>query len=188
MNAPICVPIKNIYFLSQQLIAKHHQAKAYIAYLTREPMEDCHKFPYEPSYWKRLSRDLVNKHLLQLWYIRHPVQPVRHCLSNVWEGHKLFVLLLLLLLVIVEVVLLSFFFLAAPLTIFFLLLILVFIIAFLLEVLKSVQGTLLLLTAEFLSTSLLLNTEFKCLKSRPVSERRLCTNGFIIRYIKYCGL
>ena len=127
----------------------------------------------------RISRDLVNKHFLQLWYIRHPVQPIGHCLSNVWEGHKLFVLLLLFL--FVEVVLVSFFFLVAPLNIFFLLLILVFIMAFLLEVLKSVQGTLLLLTAEFLSTSLLLNTEFKCLKSRPVSERRLCTNGFKIR-------
>ena len=135
---------------------------------------------------KRLSRDLVNEHFLQLWYIWHPIQPIGHCLSNVWEGHKLFVLLLLF--VFVEVVLVSFFLLVAPLTIFFLLLILVFIIAFLLEVLKSVQGTLLLLTAEFLSTSLLLNTEFKCLKSRPVSERRLCTNGFIIRYIIYCGL
>ena len=135
----------------------------------------------------RISRDLVNKHLLQLWYIRHPVQPVGHCLSNVWEGHKLFVLLLLLV-VVVEVVLVSFFLLAAPLTIIFLLLILVFIIAFLLEVLKSIQGTLLLLTAEFLSTSLPLNTEFKCLKSRPVSERRLCTNDFIIRYIIDCGL
>ena len=92
---------------------------------------------------------------------------------------------LLLLLVFVEVVLVSFFLLVAPLTIFFLLLILVFIIAFLLEVLKGIQGTLLLLTAEFLSTSLLLNTEFKCLKSRPVSERRLCTNGFKIRYMHH---
>ena len=135
---------------------------------------------------KRLSRDLVNKHFLQLWYIWHPIQPIGHCLSNVWEGHKLFVLLLLV--VVVEVVLVSFFLLVAPLTIFFLLPILVLIIAFLLEVLKSVQGTLLLLTAEFLNTSLLLNTEFKCLKSRPVSERRLCTKGFIIRYIKDCEL
>ena len=136
---------------------------------------------------KRLSRDLVNEHFLQLWYIWHPIQPVGHCLSNVWEGDEMFAFLLLLF-IVVEVVLVSFFLLVAPLTIFFLLLILVFIIAFLLEVLKSVQGTLLLLTAEFLSTSLLLNTEFKCLKSRPVSERRLCTNGFIIRYIIYCGL
>ena len=136
---------------------------------------------------KRLSRDLVNEHFLQLWYIWHPIQPVGHGLSNVWEGDEMFVLLLLLF-VFVEVVLVSFFLLVAPLTIFFLLLILVFIIAFLLEVLKSVQGTLLLLTAEFLSTSLLLNTEFKCLKSRPVSERRLCTNSFKIRYSKGCGL
>ena len=134
---------------------------------------------------KRLSGDLVNKHLLQLWYIRHPIQSVGHGLSNVWEGDEMFALLLFF--VFVEVVLVSFFLLVAPLTIFFLLLILVFIIAFLLEVLKGIQGTLLLLTAEFLSTSLLLNTEFKCLKSRPVSERRLCTNGFIIRYIIYCG-
>ena len=129
----------------------------------------------------------MNKHFLQLWYIWHPIQPIGHSLSNVWEGHEMFALLLLLL-IFVEVVLVSFFLLVAPLTIIFLLLILVLIIAFLLEVLKSVQGTLLLLTAEFLSTSLLLNTEFKCLKSRPVSERRLCTNGFIIRYIIYCGL
>ena len=135
----------------------------------------------------KISRDLVNKHLLQLWYIRHPVQPIGHCLSNVWEGDKMFAFLLLLF-VFVEVVLVSFFLLVAPLTIFFLLLILVLIIAFLLKVLKSVQGTLLLLTAEFLSTSLLLTAEFKCLKSRPVSERRLCTNGFIIRYIKDCEL
>ena len=135
---------------------------------------------------KRLSGDLVNKHFLQLWYIRHPVQPVRHSLSNIWEGDEMFAFFIFF--IVVEVVLVSFFLLVAPLTIIFLLLILVLIIAFLLEVLKSVQGTLLLLTAEFLSTSLLLNTEFKCLKSRPVSERRLCTNGFIIRYIKYCGL
>ena len=112
----------------------------------------------------------MNKHLLHLWDIRHPVESIGHRLCYVWKwnilGPLLIVILLLhfifLLLFVFEVFLLPFCFLAA------LLILILILIALLLKILEGVQGTALLLTAEI------------SLKSRPSSARLFCTGVMLI--------
>ena len=117
------------------------------------------------------SGDPMNKHFLQLWDIRHPVQPIWHWLSYVLKGNipllLLFILLFLFIIIlIIEVFLFPFCFLVVLLLFF--LFILIFIISFLLQGVQGVQGAPLLLTAEI------------SLKSRPSSARRFCTSGVIL--------